>query len=146
MYQHILLAVENDASDQQLLNKAYTLASQHNARLTLLHVVDFIPNDAGDPMGMSISSHAPQQLLSNARQNLETLLQQHPAPQGLLVDTHVTLGAPRHEIVAQAQTRACDLIVTGHHAHRGLGHLLGHTDESVLHHTPCDLLAINLSN
>jgi universal stress protein A len=146
MYQHILLALENDTSDQQLLSKAYALAGQHNARLSLLHVIDFIPNEAADPMGMSLASNAPQQLLNSARQQLENRLRQHPAPEGLLVDTHVTLGAPRHEIVTQAKSRSCDLIITGHHSHRGLGHLLGHTDESVLHHAPCDLLAINLSN
>lgn len=145
MYQHILLALNNDKEDDLLLTKAYALAASHNARLSLLHVVDFIPSDAADPMGLSLDSALPQQLSNSARERLEEIRQQYPAPEGLLVDTHVTLGAARHEIVALAKKRQCDLIVIGHHNHRGLGHLLGHTDESVLHHAPCDVLAINLN-
>lgn len=145
MYKHILLAIDHDKDGEQLLRKAYELAASHNARLTLLHVVDFIPSDAGDPMGFQVDNGLSPQLLATARQSLEALCTANPAPDGLLVDTHVTLGAARHEIVTQANSWGCDLIVLGHHSHRGLGHLLGHTDESVLHHAPCDLLAINLS-
>lgn len=144
MYQHILLAIDHDKDGAQLLNKAYAVAASHGARLSLLHVVDFIPSDSADPMGLSIDASLPQQLATNARSALDTLCTNNPAPEGLLVDTHISIGAAKHEIVTQASERGCDLIVIGHHNHRGLGHLLGHTDESVLHHAPCDLLAIKL--
>ena len=79
-----------------------------------------------------------------AEHRLSELCKSVHVPNGVLVDSCVTLGAARHEIVNEANRRKCDLIVIGHHPHRGLGHLLGHTDEAVLHHAPCDVLGINL--
>lgn len=143
MYQHILLALNTGESNSNLVNKAFELAGLHNARLTLLHVVDFIPSEGTDPAGLGQSLELSQQLLHTAKHTVEQIAA--TAPNGILVDTQVTLGAARHEIVNHAEQRQCDLILIGHHPHRGLGHLLGHTDESVLHHAPCDVLAIKLA-
>ena len=146
MYRHILYAVNTQEHSRSALQKAYQLAQQNGARLTLLHVVDFIPSDGADPMGASIPTTLPQTLVAAEEQKLKEIIEASPPPEDIQLHTQVTLGSARHEIVTQAVERACDLIVIGHHKHRGLGHLLGHTDESVLHHTPCDVLAINLSD
>lgn len=145
MYKHILLALHNDAEDPTLIQKAYSLAVQHQSRLSALHVVDFIPSDVGDPLNPSIDSALPQQHVQRARQQLEKRINALPTEANILIDSHVTMGAARREIISYAEQCQCDLIVLGHHAHHGIGHILGHTDESVLHHAPCDVLAINLS-
>ena len=144
MYRHLLLAVETDKDNQLLVAKAFELANQHQARLTLLHVVDFIPNDVGDTLALSMDHNATQQLISDARDELDELIQLAPESDQTRIDSHVSMGSARHEIVSTAEERKCDLIVIGHHRHHGLGRLLGHTDESVLHHAPCDVLAIHL--
>lgn len=144
MYRHILLALDTETDNQLLLQRAYRFAEQHQARLTLLHVVDFIPTDSVDTanIGEGLALHQP--LLMAAEHRLSELCKSMRVPSGVLIDSFVTLGAARHEIVSEAAKRKCDLIIIGHHPHRGLGHLLGHTDEAVLHHSPCDVLGINL--
>lgn len=145
MYQHILLAIEFNPQAGELLEKAYGLALSHQAKLSLLHAVDFIPLDSNDPSGLSLPTPLPEHLLQQAESELNNLVQTFPAPDSITVNTLVKLGGARHEIVATAREQQVDLILVGHHKPKGLGHLFGHTDESVVHHAPCDVLAVKLS-
>jgi universal stress protein A len=53
-------------------------------------------------------------------------------------------GVPKEEIVEIATQQHIDLIVVGSHGRHGLALLLGSTANSILHHTPCDVLAVRL--
>lgn len=145
MYQHILLALEFNPQASELLQKAYALANTHQAKLSLLHAVDFIPLDSTDPSGLSLPTALPEHLLQQAEAELGKLLETYPAPSGVNVNLVVKLGGARHEIIETSREQQVDLILVGHHKPKGMGHLFGHTDESVVHHAPCDVLAVKLS-
>lgn len=146
MYQHILLALEFDDHASELLRKAYTVARDNNAKLCVLHAVDFIPLDSNDPSGLSLPAALPEQLIDKAQTQLTALFTANPAPETLELISHVTLGGARHSIIEHAREHDIDLILVGHHKPHGFGHLLGHLDESVVHHAPCDVLAVKLSD
>jgi universal stress protein A len=55
-------------------------------------------------------------------------------------------GSPKEEICALAVQEEVDLIVVGSHGRHGLALLLGSTANDVLHHAPCDVLAVRLPN
>ena len=53
-------------------------------------------------------------------------------------------GATRGEVIRAAEEEGCDLIVVGSHERHGLALLLGSTANAILHHAPCDVLAVRI--
>lgn len=139
-YQHILAAVDLDADGERVLRHALGLSRLLQARLSVLHVVDFIPMDSGDAL-MIATPDLNLQLLEQARQQLAALCERCEVPPG---SGDVQQGSPGHEIKRVAQERQTDLIVMGHHPRRGLSALFSHTDGHVVQRAPCDVLAVRL--
>lgn len=139
-YQHILAAIDLDAHGEQVLNKARLLAQGFEARLCVLHVVDFVPLDSGDAL-MIATPDLNRQMLEQARQQAEAICAKCQIPTSAL---EVVQGTPAGEIKRIAQSKPVDLIVIGHHPRRGLATLLSHTDEHVVQRAPCDVLAVRL--
>ena len=61
-------------------------------------------------------------------------------------EQHVEIGTPKIEIIELAEKVGADLIVIGSHGRHGISRLLGSTANAVLHHTPCDVLAVRLKS
>jgi universal stress protein A len=139
-YQHILAAVDLDTHGERVLRHALGLSRLLQARLSVLHVVDFIPMDSGDAL-MIATPDLNLQLLDQARQQLAALCERCEVP---AASGDVQQGSPGHEIKRVAQERQMDLIVIGHHPRRGLAALFSHTDGHVVQRAPCDVLAVRL--
>lgn len=139
-YQHILAAVDLDSHGSRVLDHACALAKLFGARLSVLHVVEFIPMDSGDAL-MIATPDLNRQLVEQARQQVDALCQRC----GISVDSaQVVQGAASGEIKRMAGDKGVDLIVIGHHPRRGLAALFSHTDEHVVQRAPCDVLAVRL--
>lgn len=145
-YTHILLAVDFSASAKQVLEKARDIALRNNARLSLLHVVEYLPpiDSAYEPILASNWVVDEQEMLDQARQTLKDFSQTHGL--GDDVELEVQLGTPKHEITAFVKQHQCDLVVMGSHGRHGIGLLLGSTANAVLHAMPCDILAVKLQD
>ena len=139
-YQHILAAVDLNDDGERVLRHALGLSRLWQARLSVLHVVDFIPMDSGDAL-MIATPDLNLQLLDQARQQLAALCERCEVP---VASGDVQQGSPGHEIKRIAQERQMDLIVIGHHPRRGLAALFSHTDGHVVQRAPCDVLAVRL--
>lgn len=100
MYHHILIAHDLRDTADMALCRASQLAKQHNARLTLLHVLD--PSQSGE-------QH------EKARQALDRSLTQYAPP-----DTELRMlsGKPSEVVLQQVQESGCDLLVLGGHQQR----------------------------
>lgn len=140
-YQHILVAVPSNDDGRRLLIRAHALAQRFRARLTIVHVVEYLPLDAGNGMMLP-----PADLSGEMIEQARTLicgwcheLEIDPATVHVLVD-NVKTG-----IVQQAERYAADLIVVGHHRHQGLSALFNHTEEGVLARASCDVLAVAIA-
>jgi universal stress protein A len=137
-YQHILAAVEANEDGRKLLIRAQAFAQRFRARLSILHVIEYLPMDAGNGMvlpAVDISS----QLVDQSRVLLSgwcTELGIDPA------SVHVTIDNIKSGIVSYAERYANDLIMVGHHRHHGLSSLFSHTEEGVLSRASCDVLAV----
>ena len=139
-YQHILAAVDLDPHGEQVLRHAQSLARVFGARLSVLHVVEFIPMDSGDAL-MIATPDLNRQLVEQARQQASALCEKCGVPAGQLM---VLQGSASAEIKRQAQESAVDLVVLGHHPRRGIAALFSHTDEHVVQRACCDVLAVRL--
>ncbi|NQD91996.1 universal stress protein [Pseudomonas sp. CrR25] len=100
MFSHILIAHDLRDTADMALRRATQLARQHNARLTMLHVLD--------------PSHSSQQH-DQAQQALDRSLTRY-APPG--TELRMLSGKPSELVVQQLQELGCDLLVLGAHHQR----------------------------
>jgi universal stress protein A len=128
----------------QIVERARALASIHGAEMEMLHVVEPIPLvtplDTPEVLAPTVLQ-TQKELLSGAR----TRLQQLAADAGVQSSkAEVTIGNTKAEIVRAAAERQADLIVLGSRERHGLSLLVDFTEDSVLHKSPCDVLAVRV--
>jgi len=142
-YTHVLVAIDFSDSTGSILSKACEIAERNKAKLSLLHVVEYLPpiDSAYEPILASNWSVDESQLLSQAEKSLQQLRSQHNLEDAAI---NAVLGTPKHEITQFVNEHRCDLLVMGSHGRHGISLLLGSTANAVLHEMPCDILAVKI--
>ncbi|WJW75904.1 universal stress protein [Thiohalobacter sp. IOR34] len=141
-YTHILAAVDFMPDHRQVTERAGALARQNAARLTLVHVVEFLPMELADELVLPSDVELERQLVEVAEARLEAIAAELEGIQD--IERRVEIGPTRHEILRIASEEAIDLIVIGSHGRHGIGRLLGSTANGILHGAPCDVLAVRI--
>ena len=141
-YTHILMAVDFTKSAEQILAKALDIAEHNNAKLSLLHVVEYMPpvDYVNDPM-VSNWVVDDNEMLEQAKKSLQKFSKQHSLKN---VDLNVQFGRPKHVISQFVKDQQCDLVIIGSHWRHGISIFLGSTASAVLHALPCDILTIKI--
>lgn len=117
-FEHILVPVALGPRPARLLDIARGLAVDHEATLTLMHVVHAVPDL---PTGEMRAFYA--KLRRQAHEHLDRLA---AAFRDVAVRVVVTIGDPAADILAHVNKRKVDLIVIGsHRLARRPGHGLG---------------------
>lgn len=144
MYQNILLAVDFSKAAASVARRAVRLADVGGAKLTLLHVVEYLPvlDFSGDPMAMTPMVIDDDLLLDNARQSLQSFVDEHLSD--VAVEQQVCIGLPKLDILRVVEEQKIDLLVIGSHGRHGFARLLGSTAAAVLNDCPCDVLAVRV--
>lgn len=140
-YQHLLCAVDLADDAPHVAARAKELAGRFGAKLTLLHVVEYIPVDPAGEALLPPPLEVERDLVAGARTRLEALGREVGVAGDALI---VVVGNIRGEIVAAATKQGCDLVVLGARGRHGLGALLASTEKAVLVHAPCDVLAVRI--
>jgi manganese transport protein len=137
MYQHILIPLENSATDQAVLDQVRPLVRLTAAKLLLLHVADGWVARNFNQLKLAESEE-----MKTDRAYLERVAGQLRS-EGLLVETMLALGNPPAEIVKVAEAEHCDLIAMAGHGHRFFGDLFhGSTITEVRHRTTISILVV----
>jgi nucleotide-binding universal stress UspA family protein len=137
MYQHILIPLENSATDRAILEHVRPLAKLTGAKLLLLHVADGWAARNFNQLKLAESEE-----MKIDREYLEKVAGELRA-EGFTVGTQLALGNPPEEIIKVAQTGYCDLIAMAGHGHRLFGDLFhGSTITEVRHRTSIPLLVV----
>jgi len=143
-YTHILVAIDFSDSASKILKKAKELAQTNEAKLSLLHIVEYLPpiDSAYEPILASNWSIDEAELVKQAQKSLQKICKDNQ-----LADANVSvvLGTPKYEISQFVKANQCDLIVLGSHGRHGISLLLGSTANAVLHDMPCDILAVKVN-
>jgi universal stress protein A len=139
-YQTILVVVDLSEDSTAIVQRAKSIAARNDAKLTLLHVVEYVPVE---PMGEALlpTVQIEEELVARARHRLTTLANEQELQSS---DQLIETGAIKTEIVRTAQRIKADLIVMGSRERHGLAILLNLTEDTVLHAAPCDVLAVRL--
>ncbi|MGR9086028.1 MAG: universal stress protein [Gammaproteobacteria bacterium] len=143
-YKRILLAVDFFDQEHLVSDRAKDLAEKYQARLSIVHVVDTLPiSDPAYEMLMPLDLDLTNEFIEAAKKKLAGLTEKLNISDS---DVHLETGSPRQEIIKVAEAIQADLIVIGSHGRHGLALLLGSTANGVLHHAPCDVLAVRLKD
>lgn len=140
-YRHILAAVDFGSGHDQVIARAKALAETEGARLSLVHVVEYLHVDLANELVLPQDVELEAQLVATAKRKLEELAAGVP---GAPVGQWVEMGSTKTEILRVAEQQDADLIVIGSHGRHGLGRLLGSTANAVLHGATCDVLAVRI--
>ncbi len=140
-YRHILAAISLDEQGADVLRRARAMAQQDAAKLSVLHVVEYIPLETGEAL-MAAPADLSQQLVEQAREQLTSLCAQQDVPES---SVHIGNGAVSREVSRCVEELGADLIVVGHQPRRGfLASLFNHTEQDVVQRAPCDVLVVAL--
>ena len=139
MYQHILIPLENSATDRVILDHVKPLVRLTGAKLLLLHVADGWVARNFHQLKLAESEE-----MKNDREYLEKVAGQLRGD-GFFVETMLALGDPPAEILKVAESEDCDLIAMASHGHRLFGDLLhGSTITEVRHRTSIPILLVRV--
>lgn len=140
-YRHILAPLDLQENSERVLRAAVAVAKRNAAKLSVLHVVEYAPIDPGGDILLPTPLDITDKLADRARTDLAALCERCDANGAT---RKVVVGSIKSEILRAAQDERSDLIVIGNHERHGLAILLNHTEDTVLHEAPCDILAIRL--
>lgn len=140
-YTHILVAVDFSENGASICERAGELRQLYGARLSFVHVVEYMPMEAGSELLMGSDFNLEQQLAESARTRLADYAKQFGVDGA---SQYVEIGSTKSEITRLAVELQADLIVVGSHGRHGLALLLGSTANAVLHAAPCDVLAVRV--
>ncbi len=138
-YRHLVCPVDFGETSLVAAGRAAALAKWCRARLTLLHVIDYFPEDI--PMEwIAPEDRDPEDWLrERARESLDKLRVPLPTEnvEREVVSTEYSAG---QEIVRSADRLHADLLVLPRRARKGLFHRIGYTTSTVLNRASCDVL------
>jgi len=141
-YQHILVGIDLSDESQQVFERAQGLAKNHQAKLSLVHIIEPLTFAYGGDIPIDLSE-IQEQLHQQARKHLADFCQLA----GITDDqAHIVVGQPVAEIHRLANNLSTDLVVVGSHGRHGLALLLGSTANGVLHGAHCDVLAVRVKD
>ena len=141
-YKHILVAVDFTPEHVQVKERAAQLARQSGARLSLIHVVEFVRVDPANELVLPTDIELETQIAETGRSRLKEIAESLDVPGEIA--RWVETGSTRQEIIRVAEEQGVDLIVLGSHGRHGISLLLGSTANAVLHGAPCDVLAVRI--
>ena len=140
-YEHLLLAVDFSPETESVVARAAQLKGQCEAKLSLLHVVEYLPMAYSGDLVLPDDIDLEQELLEVAKKEMSVVGDRLGVDEA---DRHIEIGGTGHTILRVAEELRVDLIILGSHGRHGLAALLGSTARMVLNGAGCDVLAVRI--
>lgn len=135
MYKHILVPLENTATDEVILRHIRPLAKCLQAKVTLIHCADGFQARHQKRLGESEEMRRDREYLENCERELRS--------EGFDISAVLAWGDPADQILAAAEREQCDLIAMSTHGHRFLSDvILGSVSDDVRHKTRIPVLLV----
>ena len=135
MYKHILVPLENSATDEVILRHIRPLAKSLQAKVTLIHCADGFQARHQKQLGESEEMRRDREYLEQRERELRS--------EGFEITAVLAWGDPADQILAAAEREQCDLIAMSTHGHRFLSDLvLGSVSSDVRHKTRIPVLLV----
>jgi len=136
----VLLGTDLGPASALATDRAFDLASRHDAELLIVSVID------PDELGGSRAVDGRWDQVRDRRHGAAQDLVQRGRAIGVPVSFLVWTGSPGECIVSAAQSEDADLVVVGSHGRGALARLLlGSVSEHVVRHAPCPVLVVRMA-
>jgi nucleotide-binding universal stress UspA family protein len=144
LFRRILCAADLSDASHGTLDAAFSLATENDARITLLHVVDSLPGEADARASIAVPEIAPLRVaLTEWAHTLMSGAVPDTARRFCEVSERVETGTPWSEILRVAAEWDADLIVMGAHTRGAAGRMLfGSTASHVVRRARCPVLVV----
>jgi len=126
MYRRILVAIENSAADQTIIEHVRQLATLTGAEVLLVHVADGWSARHFNDLNLRESDEI--------RADRAYLAQVAASLEGLKVSTELAMGDPADQLIRLAEERQADLLAMSTHGHRFFNDLVRGTTVSKVRH------------
>jgi len=139
----IVCATDFSETSAEALRLALAFANDKQAHVTLLHVIEGVP-DFGDPTYIALPYMGPmrQDLEKAARERLQRLVE-GAENQGVTIDPRVAFGRAYKEVLRIAALDRADLVVVGAQGHGVIEHMLsGSNAQQVIRGATCPVLTV----
>jgi nucleotide-binding universal stress UspA family protein len=141
-FKKILLVYDDTEKGKSSLNRAVDLATRNKARLTIIDVIEGIPQDSQ----MLIAALHPQEIIENAVKKQKNRLEQYIAPlleSGLNANAKVLVGKEFIEIIREVLRNDHDLVIKTARGKGGVRDILfGSTAMHLMRKCPCPTLVM----
>lgn len=143
-YRKIAVAIDLSSESTAILERARAVSAP-DSEVHLIYV-----QEPMDSVYMGVVPYGPvfvgmdeveENLRSELREKLDAIGEKFAVAENA---RHFLSGTPAREIHRFAEENDIDLIVLGTHGQKGVQLLLGATANSVLHGSPCDVLAVRV--
>jgi nucleotide-binding universal stress UspA family protein len=142
MYDHVLLPTDGSDAAADAANEAFAVATNNNATLHVLFVVD----ETAGPLNVRGGDERFEQAEAEGEEAVAEVAEQAKQAGVDTVTEVVRQGTPYEEILDYAEEN-CDLIVMGTHGRSGLDrHLLGSVTEKVVRRSGPSVLTVRVNN
>jgi nucleotide-binding universal stress UspA family protein len=139
MYKKILAAYDGSEGSNAALIRAFTVAQEYNAPLTMVWVRDTLPHQASTVGEVEDDNEDAEEYFNK----LKSFAERVATEKNMTVQSVNLRGNASREIVKYAETNGFDLIVIGQVGHSGfLGRVLGPTAERISETAHCDVLIV----
>jgi len=139
-YQQILVGIDFTESTDKLIEKAVRISGIFDAKITLVHIIDYLPPTyvaAELPSGL-VSEDV---LVDRAKQRIADLMKRYS---DIKYETHIALGRRKQSIVAIANKIDADLAILGKRDPVAIDRFLGSTTLGVINRSDLDVLVVRL--
>ena len=139
MYKKILAAYDGSEGSKAALARAFTVAQEYNASITMVWVRDTLPHQATSVGEVDDENEAGEEYFNN----LKSYADKSATDKNMTVQSVSLRGNASREIVKYAETNGFDLIVIGQVGHSGfIGRVLGPTADRISETAHCDVLIV----
>jgi nucleotide-binding universal stress UspA family protein len=139
MYKKILAAYDGSEGSKAALARAFTVAQEYNAPITMTWVRDILPHQATSVGEVDDEKEAAEEYYNNLKRYAE----KSAADKKMTVESVCLHGNASREIVKYAEKNGFDLIVIGQVGHSGfIGRVLGPTADRISETAHCDVLIV----
>ncbi len=139
MYKKILAAYDGSDGSKAALDRAFTVAKEYGASITMVWVRGPLPHHASSIGEVDDEKEAADEYFNKLKQQAE----QSAASRNISIASAYLHGNAAREIVSYAETKAFDLIVIGQVGHSDfLGRVLGPTADRISETAHCDVLIV----
>ncbi|MGA2332224.1 MAG: universal stress protein [Syntrophales bacterium] len=139
----ILVPTDFSEYSDRALKQAVDIASEHNSKIYLLHVVDEIVQCAVDYcLDAAVVDQVEKQSMAFAEEKLKKEVKMLSESKDLQIISDVKKGYTYETILKEQKDKGIDLIVIASHGKKGLIKHLGSVADKVLREAKCPVLLV----